>query len=153
MSRRKPRRETEILTDAGPLTAMADRNDPNRARVPVEIARLPAVPLITTWPCLTEAMYLVGEAAGHQGQEVSWGYVEDDLLRLHDLSLDERRRMRALMAQYADTPMDMADASLVVAAETRGLQRILTVDSDFYVYRLAGGSALEVLVGPRSGRS
>lgn len=78
--------------------------------------------------------------------------MEDDLLLLHDLSPDERRRMRVLMAQYADTPMDMADASLVVAAETRGLQRILTVDSDFYVYRLADGSALEVLVGPRSGK-
>ncbi len=149
MTRKKARRETEILTDAGPLTALADRNDPNHERIVAEMANLPAVPLLTTWPCLTEAMYLAGEAAGHSGQDVLWGYVEDDLVQVHDLSSDERRRMRILMAQYADTPMDLADASLVAAAETRELQRVLTVDSDFYIYRLADGSALDLIVGPR----
>lgn len=148
MTRQKSRRETEILTDAGPLTALADRNDPNHERIVAELARLPAVPLLTTWPCLTEAMYLVGEAAGHSGQDVLWGYVEDELVSLHDLSRDECRRMRVLMAQYADTPMDLADASLVAVAETRGLKRVFTVDSDFYVYRLADGGALEVIAGP-----
>ena len=149
MSRRKAGRETEVLTDAGPLTALADRNDPNHARILTEIGHLPAVPLLTTWPCLTEAMYLVGEAAGHSGQEILWGYVADGLVSLHDLSPDERRRMRDLMTRYADTPMDFADASLVATAETRDLRRILTVDSDFYIYRLANGSVLEVLAGPR----
>ncbi len=149
MSRRKSKRETEVLTDAGPLTAMIDRNDPNHARVLAEMALLPEVPLLTTWPCLTEAMYLLGEADGPRGQDALWGYVEDALVVLHDLSADERARMRALMAQYADTPMDLADASLVVTAETRLLSRVLTVDGDFYVYRLSDGSALEVLVGPR----
>ena len=149
MSRRKSRRETEVLTDAGPLTALVDRNDPNHPRVLAGIALLPEVPLLTTWPCLTEAMYLLGQAAGVRGQDALWSYVEDDLVQLHDLSAAERRRMRLLMAQYADTPMDMADASLVAVAETRDLSRVLTVDSDFYVYRLADGSALEVLVGPR----
>ncbi len=149
MTRIKARRETEILTDAGPLTALIDRNDPNHARVLAGIALLPEVPLLTTWPCLTEAMYLRGQADGPRGQDALWGYVEDALVILHDLSADERVRMRALMAQYADTPMDLADASLVATAETRVLSRVLTVDGDFYVYRLADGSALEVLVGPR----
>lgn len=149
MTRLKSRRVTEVLTDAGPLTALLDRKDPNHARVLAGIALLPEVPLLTTWPCLTEAMYLLGQADGPRGQDALWGYVEDGLVRLHDLSPDERARMRVLMARYADTPMDMADASLIVTAETRALSRVLTVDGDFYVYRLADGSALEVLVGPR----
>ena len=49
------------------------------------------------------------------------------------------------MEKYKDTPMDLADASLVAAAERLGLTRIFTVDSDFYVYRLADGTALEVV--------
>jgi predicted nucleic acid-binding protein len=53
--------------------------------------------------------------------------------------------MAALMAQYRDTPMDLADASLVAVAESLRLRRVFTIDSDFYVYRLADGSALEVL--------
>jgi predicted nucleic acid-binding protein len=38
--------------------------------------------------------------------------------------------------------MDLADASLVAAAERLGLRRIFTLDSDFYIYRLLDGSAL-----------
>jgi predicted nucleic acid-binding protein len=148
MSRRKARREEHILTDAGPLAALVDRNDPNFGRVLEEMKRLPDAPLLTTWPCSTEAMYLVGEADGHRAQEALWGDVEDDLVRLHDLSAEERRRMRALILKYRDTPMDFADASLVAVAETLDLRRILTVDSDFYVYRLADGDAFEVVVGP-----
>ena len=51
----------------------------------------------------------------------------------------------ALMEEYRDTPMDLADASVVAAAESRSLRRVFTVDSDFYVYRLKDGTALEVL--------
>jgi hypothetical protein len=53
--------------------------------------------------------------------------------------------METLMEQYLDTPMDLADASLVVAAETLGLRRVFTLDRHFYAYRLADGSALEVV--------
>lgn len=41
--------------------------------------------------------------------------------------------------------MDLADASLVAAAEALGMRRILTLDSDFYVYRLHGTEAFEVI--------
>ena len=41
--------------------------------------------------------------------------------------------------------MDLADASLVVVAESRGYRRLFTIDSDFYIYRLADGSVLEVV--------
>ncbi len=64
---------------------------------------------------------------------------------LHDLTPAEADRMAALMQQYRDTPMDLADASLVAVAESRTLRRVFTTDSDFYVYRLADGSALEVI--------
>jgi len=56
--------------------------------------------------------------------------------------------MAALMEQYADRPMDLADASLIALAEAAGYTRIFSIDSDFYVYRLANGTALEVVPGP-----
>ncbi len=43
---------------------------------------------------------------------------------------------------------DTADASLVALAETAGYTRIFSIDSDFYVYRLADSTALEVVPGP-----
>jgi len=49
------------------------------------------------------------------------------------------------MAKYRDTPMDLADASLVAVAENRKLRSLFTFDSDFYVYRLRDGSALVLI--------
>ena len=42
------------------------------------------------------------------------------------------------MDQYADRPMDLADATLVALAEERGDRRMLTLDADFQVYRFRG---------------
>lgn len=63
----------------------------------------------------------------------------------HTPTTAETTRMADLMSQYNDTPMDLADASLVAAAESQSLRRVFTFDRDFYVYRLADGSALEVV--------
>ena len=54
-------------------------------------------------------------------------------------------RMAELMGKYRDKPMDLADASLVAAAEHLSLRRVFTIDRDFYIYRLADGSALELV--------
>ena len=44
------------------------------------------------------------------------------------------------MEQYADHPMDLADASLIVAAETLKTRKIFTVDrNDFTTYRIRRG--------------
>lgn len=53
--------------------------------------------------------------------------------------------MKVLMEKYSDTPMDLADASLVAAAESQGLHRIFTLDDDFRVYRIKGTTAFEVV--------
>ena len=50
-----------------------------------------------------------------------------------------------LMEKYQDVPMDLADASLVAAAERLKLNRIFTIDSDFYVYRIHDKDAFEVI--------
>ena len=49
------------------------------------------------------------------------------------------------MEKYQDTPMDVADASLVTAAESLGQTRIFTLDSDFYVYQIHGKKAFEIV--------
>lgn len=97
---------------------------------------------MTTWPCFTEAMYLVFQAGGYPAQAELWRWRTAGRLSLHDLTGEEVSRMAVLMEKYKDRPMDLADASLVAAAERLGLRRIFTLDSDFYIYRLLDGSAL-----------
>jgi predicted nucleic acid-binding protein len=45
------------------------------------------------------------------------------------------QRIIDLTKKYNDVPMDLADATLIVAAETLGIREIISIDNDFYVYR------------------
>ena len=106
-----------ILTDTGPLIALVNKNDPNHRRCLDATKRLLAGPLVTTWPCFTEAMYLVFQAGGYPAQAELWRWRTAGRLVLHDLRGDEIERMVTLMDKYKDRPMDLAHASLVAAAE------------------------------------
>ena len=94
--------------------------------------------MLTTWPAFTEAMYLVGDGLGWRGQEALWRILQRGDLRLAEAGASTVDRMERLMSKYRDLPMDMADASLVAAAEERGLTKVFTLDRDFRVYRLLG---------------
>ncbi|MGH9854897.1 MAG: type II toxin-antitoxin system VapC family toxin [Blastocatellia bacterium] len=133
------------LIDTGPLVALLNRNDPSHSRAAEVLQKLPKRPLLTTCQCLTEAMYLLHRAGGHDAQEELWEWIIDGLLQTYELTDADERRARELMKRYADTPMDYADASLVATAESLNLRRIFTFDGDFYIYRLADGSMLEVI--------
>lgn len=105
-----------ILCDAGPLVSLIDRDEPNYEPC-VAAMKTFRSSLLTTWPCLTEAMYLLQKHIGYPAQDQLWQYIEDGLLSVHMTSSEERARMRELMKQYQDSPMDFADASLGAAAE------------------------------------
>lgn len=125
------------LTDAGPLIAIIDADEPDHAAC-LETLDQVALPLVTTWPAFTEAMYLLGRAGGIRGQRALWRLVSSERLVVADLSGASVERSARLMEQYADRPMDLADATLVALAEERGLRTIFTLDADFHVYRLRG---------------
>ena len=132
------------LTDTGPLVAMLDKGDSSHARCTMALGSL-SKPLVTTWPCVAETMHLVGKSIGHRAQDELWDWIETGLVQIHELSAGEMARMRVLMAQYADRPMDLADASLVAAAESVGVKRVFTIDSDFLFYRLANTTTLRLV--------
>lgn len=133
-----------ILTDAGPLVALIDDGEPDHARC--HAARMVfSLPMVTTRLAFTEAMYLLGRAGGWPAQAALWSMLERGMLQIAELSEAAVLRMRALMEQYRDLPMDVADASLVALAEERGQTRIFTLDSDFQVYRLQRGRTFTIV--------
>lgn len=134
------------LTDAGPLIALIDAGERDHDRCRDAVERL-ALPLITTWPAFTEAIYVLGRAAGWPGQEALWRMVERGALQLADLDEDLIPRCAHLMRTYRDHPMDFADATLVALAEGQGFSEIFTLDADFRSYQLKGGRHLEVIPG------
>ncbi|MGI8982292.1 MAG: type II toxin-antitoxin system VapC family toxin [Pirellulaceae bacterium] len=133
------------LTDTGPVVALINRNDPNHPKCIEAAKSLPHGPLITTWPCFTEAMYLLHKGGGYPAQAALWQLRDAGRLTLHDVGDDEMVRMAAWMLKYQDLPMDLADASLMAAAEKFNTRLMFTLDRDFRVYRFANGDAVEVV--------
>lgn len=132
-----------MLTDTGPILAMLDRGDSRHTECLALAYSFKRGPFVTTWPCFTEMMYLLGRRGGHALQEALWKFWRGGRLRILDMDQTETARAAALMEKYNDTPMDLGDASLVAVAETRGLRQVFTLDRHFWGYRLADGSALE----------
>ena len=64
------------------------------------------------------------------------------------LSLDVKMqvRCRELMKKYMDLPMDLADGTLVVLAESKKIDRVFTLDHrDFKIYRFAKNKIFRLL--------
>ncbi|MGQ0657471.1 MAG: type II toxin-antitoxin system VapC family toxin [Chromatiales bacterium] len=96
--------------------------------------------LVTTWPVLTEITHHVPTGKAVEVMAL----VRDGAFEVIELA-DAGGRIHDLMKKYADRPMDLADASLVWAAEQTGIGQVFTIDSDFTVFRLANGRRLQVL--------
>lgn len=134
-----------ILVDTGPLVALIDKGQGDLHLQCVQAHNQLMGSLITTWPCFTEAMYFLADLRGWSGQDILWQFIERKALHLHKADEVECERIKYLMHKYQDVPMDLADASLVAAAETLGTNRIFTLDSDFYVYRYRDKGTFDVI--------
>ncbi|MDR5694930.1 MAG: PIN domain-containing protein [Armatimonadota bacterium] len=133
----------QILVDTGPLVALLDAGDEDHERC-VEVAKRLRAELITTWPVMTEALYLL--AGVPEGQDALLGKVETGELQVAELTIEDVPVVRLLMRKYQDLPMDFADASLVRVAQRDGLGTIFTLDRrDFQVYRRDGRRAFRLL--------
>ena len=101
--------------------------------------------MLITWPVFTEAIYLLGDAGGWKAQSSLWTLLTRGDIEIIELPVEAVERSRYLMEKYSDTPMSLADASLVAVAERLGLKRIFTLDSDFDVYRYRGRQRFETI--------
>jgi predicted nucleic acid-binding protein len=126
----------QTLVDTGPLVALIDKGDADHQRCE-DAARQLKGDLVTTWPVIIEAMYLLEEAP--QGQDALLQKVEGGDLILADLSLGDVPGIRELMHKYRDQPMDLADASVVRVARRDSIVGVFTLDKHFRAYRTVRG--------------
>ncbi len=133
---------TQILLDTGPLVALLDAGDQDHARCVAAAQRLRGE-LVTTWPVVTEAMYLLLGAPGAPERVLE--LLETGAVRLASLDAADVPALRRLMRRYASLPMDLADASVVRVAERDGAFDVFTLDRDFRVYRIARGQAFTII--------
>jgi predicted nucleic acid-binding protein len=125
---------------------LVDRTQPQHKAYRNTVMRL-AKPLVTTWSCLTEAMYLALHRGGWQMQKQLGQLLLDKLLVVYNIQESDFSRLLGLMEQYRDRPMDLADATLVLVAEKTGYRQILTLDADFLFYRIQNQGSFDIIQG------
>ncbi len=124
-----------VIADTGFWLAIANQKDRFHASAKTALAALDE-PLVTTWPVLTETCYLLLQHLGSSAQQKLIEALSDGAFDVFDLTRDHSASIQRYMKKYADLPMDLADASLIVLAEHLGHGRILSTDRrDFRTYR------------------
>lgn len=122
-----------IIIDTGPIVAILDKDDKYH-RLCVDILKIIKEPLITSWPVITEAFYLLNFSL--QVQDTLWEFIERGGIKIESLDENFYSTCRELMKKYHDLPMDLADATLVAIGEAKGLTTIFTLDhKDFSIYK------------------
>jgi len=130
------------IVDTGPLVAFLDRAEQNHRWVVAQIEKL-GPPLLVCVPVLAEAMHLLARFSG--AQNALFGLLENGALRIA-FSIDEHvPTLRKLHQKYRDRPMSLADACIVRMAEIYEQHAVLTLDSDFSVYRKHGRVPLSLI--------
>jgi predicted nucleic acid-binding protein len=134
-----------VLLDTGPLVALLDRRDTYHDWAKEQVAHI-RPPMLTCEAVITEAFHLLrtlGEA-----RLAILEMLGRKLLAVR-FRLDEHHdRIKALLLRYGNVPMSLADACLVRLAETVSGSRLLTLDSDFRIYRLHGRQLIGLLIPP-----
>jgi predicted nucleic acid-binding protein len=133
-----------ILVDASPLIALFDRDDKYHVKI-VDFIKGTGYKFITTTAVVTEVAHMLNFSVKVQIDFLEWIMKEGVILQ--EISQHDVSRIIELTNKYSDRPMDFADATLVIAAEKTGVRQIISIDSDFDIYRLPGKANIKNVFG------
>jgi uncharacterized protein len=132
-----------ILIDTGPMVALFSRDDEHHERCSDALTAL-IPPLLTCWPVVTEAAYLLRKRPTSLHQ--LFGSFNDGFFALLALNADDLPAIAALMKRYESAGVQFADAALAHLAERENIRTIFTTDRrDFSIIRLKRNRALRLI--------
>lgn len=141
--------ENIAITDAGPLIALFDSSDKyhQKAKHKLEEYRQDIRGgLLTTWPIITEVTYILKGHVHLQAQLDFLTWISLGGIEMFDLQKGHLSKIIELQKKYSDLPMDFADATLLIAAESLEINKVFSLDKDFSIYRILGKRHLENLM-------
>ncbi len=120
------------LIDAGPLIALFNKNDKYHEKIKKFLKNYSGI-LTTSWPVLTEVCHMLDFSINAQIDFLKW--IKLGGLKIEDIAQTEIDKIIKLSEEYSDIPMDLADATLVIISKRLDIKEIITIDSDYYIYR------------------
>ena len=126
--------QNRILIDSGPLIALFHAKD-NHHQNFRNFFKVNQYRFISTLAVFTEVSYFLN--VNQKARQDFFEWVLRHGVIISDINQNDIPRIMELTDKYADVPMDFADATLLVAAEKSGIRKIVSLDSDFDIYRLS----------------
>ncbi|MBN2546357.1 MAG: PIN domain-containing protein [Spirochaetes bacterium] len=128
------------LIDAGPVIALFDKSDNCHHNI-INFFKKSNYKLYSTWPVITEVTYMLTFNINVQLDFLNW--ISKKAIEIIDIDIKEIDKLIEMMKKYSDVPMDLADASLLYLAQEYKINKIITIDSDYYFYRTKNKKLLE----------
>ena len=133
----------KTIIDSGPIIALFDKSDKYHHSVLRFIESFNGE-LITSWSVITEVSHMLDFNLKVQIDFLKW--IELGGIKLYDIPQSEIVNIRSMMEKYLDIPMDLADATLMYIANKEKIKNIISIDSDFDIYRTLKKQSLNNLL-------
>jgi predicted nucleic acid-binding protein len=133
----------QVLVDTGPIVAILLESDEHHEACVEQLHDIRG-PLLTCWPVITEAAWLL-RAYPHAIQKLLSSF-QGCPFQIIPLDETDLPGIAAVLAKYEELRIQLADASLVHLANREGIEIMFTLDRrDFGVLRLARGKKLRLI--------
>ena len=134
-----------LVVDAGPLYALADRDDAFHEECLDLLGSFPG-PLIVPTLVITEVAYLIGARLGAPAEVLFAQDLAEGAFIVDPVHPADWVRIAELVATYRDFPLGIADASVIACAERHGVLDVATLDRrHFAAVRPRHGTAFTLL--------
>jgi len=131
-----------VLLDTGPWVALHCRNDRHHRWAREQFAQL-TEPVLSCEAVVAETCFLL--ARGGHDPAKALALVSRGLVHIGLNLGDDIAAVQALFERYANVPSSLADACLIRMSEQHERCRVMTLDSDFHIYRRHGRKAIPLL--------
>ncbi len=131
----------QVIVDTGVLVAILNKNDSYHGWAIQQFANIQP-PLLTCEAIISEACFLLRR---YQQSNLLLQWLEKGVLSLPFSLQNEIQPLNILLKKYSDVPMSLADGCLVRLVEIYPQSQILTLDSDFKVYRKNGNQLISLI--------
>ena len=134
-----------VVVDTGPIVALLDADEAHHDWAREQFDLL-APPLLTCEAVLSETSFLLQRVGADSSIPLT--LVERGVLRVERLLAadEDALAIGRLIRRYRDVPMSFADACLVRLVERTDRASVMTLDSDFHVYRQARRRVIPLLI-------
>ncbi|MCW6036378.1 PIN domain-containing protein [Spirulina subsalsa FACHB-351] len=133
----------KIIVDTGVLIAFLLPKDKFHFWAVNQFSKITA-PVITNEAVITEACFLARRI--HQGPATILKLIKQGYLVIPFTLNQEIEAIESLMQRYISVPMSLADACLVRMSEMYEDSQILTLDSDFTIYRKHRNQTISIIM-------